>query len=111
MSCDTLSLSWEPPTYQGGSGESLKYYVKVVFSSNNMNYTTINTSYNITGLSYGEMHNISVQAITVNEEQGIPVYIVIPLVIGMNIWHIFQISNIYIFVFFQMFLNQFINYR
>ena len=87
MSCDTLSLSWQPPAYQGGYGETLKYYLKLVFSSsnNNMNYTTINTSYNVTGLSYGETYNISVQAITVNEEQGIPAYIVIPLVIGINI--------------------------
>ena len=50
-----------------------------------MSYTTINTSYNITGLSYGEIYNISVQAITINEEQGIPAYIVIPLVFGINI--------------------------
>ena len=86
MSCDTLSLRWHPPTYQGGSKEALKYYVKLVFSSNNnMNYSTINTTYNITELRYGEIYNISVQAITVNEEQGIPAYIVIPLVVGMNI--------------------------
>ena len=85
MSCDTLSLSWQPPAYQGGSREALKYYFKVVFPSNHMDYTTFNTTYNITGLSYGEIYNISVQAITVNEEQGIPAYIVIPLVVGMNI--------------------------
>ena len=110
MSCDTLSLNWQPPTYQGGSRETLKYFVKLVFSSNNiMNYTTINTTYNITGLSYGETYNISVQAITVNEEQGKPAYIVIPLIIGINVWHIFHVSNI--FVFFQMFLNQSINYK
>ena len=85
MSCSTLYLSWQQPAYQGGSREALKYYVKVVFPSNedHIDYITFNTTYNITGLSYGETYNISVQATTGNEEPGIPAYIVIPIVIGI----------------------------
>ena len=79
--CDAVHIDWKPSTYQKTFEVPLKYLVTVrsIEMKESINYTTVDTSLIINKLWYGNVYNISVQAIANNEQKGQQVFTTILL--------------------------------